>query len=496
MPIPTAALNISPKLDIQNLTNQFNNQLKSSTQQNLVAEAFKAGANSNNLSNLLNKGLGSILKTGTAEGNLISNIAGSFKPSGLNIASLGLGAVGMGLDAFGVKKQDSETKTLFDKALGFTKYIPGVGGVIGGALDLLNQYGGKTSNKQGTDASFDTGAYSLQTNLTGKYGANKKHSFADTVKGWFGKSNVTKANEKTQRAEHVNLLAGNAAYGNNINNLAAANSMQDVLAKNQQALMGGVNLNILAAKKGAKINPAQLRTLVKKAKRGAKLQKVSFEDWYNTVPKDRNDTTSYNLRRAYELAPREELEKWRTATPEQLKDTTYHLKTFYWNDAGIGEFVKSKKHDTIQKEIDWYYSDKAKDFRNKYTLFDDDSDYYQYRPIEKFGEGGKMNVIPEGALHARKHNLPEEIAEKVTNKGIPVITLEEGGDIKQHAEIEVNEIIFNKETTDKLEDFFKKFNETEDKKDKDLIAVEAGKFLAFEILENTDDKTGLIETIE
>ena len=126
------------------------------------------------------------------------------------------------------------------------------------------------------------------------------------------------------------------------------------------------------------------------------------------------------------------------------------------------------------------------------VIFEQGSDY----DIDKFQDGGKMNVIPEGALHARKHNLPEEIAEKVTNKGIPVITLEEGGDIKQHAEIEVNEIIFNKETTDKLEDFFKKFNEAEDKKDKDLIAIEAGKFLASEILENTEDNTGLIETIE
>ena len=45
-------------------------------------------------------------------------------------------------------------------------------------------------------------------------------------------------------------------------------------------------------------------------------------------------------------------------------------------------------------------------------------------------------------------------------------------------------------------EFTKKFNETEDKKDKDLIAIEAGKFLVSEILENTEDNTGLIETVE
>ena len=31
--------------------------------------------------------------------------------------------------------------------------------------------------------------------------------------------------------------------------------------------------------------------------------KLPYEDWYKTAPADRNDTTSYNLKRAYELAP-------------------------------------------------------------------------------------------------------------------------------------------------------------------------------------------------
>ena len=364
-------------------------------------------------------------------------------------------------------------------------YLMAGAGVLKG-LDYLNRYAGKTTDKQGT-IGIDTGAY---TNLINSK-ANRKQTLL-----FSGKNRMNKLNSLTQSYDRQNLLAANANYAEQQNSLAAVNTAQDIASKNQQALFGGVNTRMLVAKKGAKINPAQLRNLVKKAQRGTKLQKISFEDWYNTVPKDRNDTTSYNLRRAYELAPRKELERWRTATPEQLKDTTYHLKTFYWNDAGIGEFVKSKNHPTVKEEINFYNSDKAKDFRAKYKLFDDGSDYYQYVPIGKFQEGGKMNVIPEGALHARKHNLPEAIAEKVTNKGIPVITLEEGGDIKQHAEIEVNEIIFNKETTDKLEDFFKKFNEAEDKKDKDLIAIEAGKFLASEILENTEDNTNLIKTIE
>lgn len=116
--------------------------------------------------------------------------------------------------------------------------------------------------------------------------------------------------------------------------------------------------------------------------------------------------------------------------------------------------------------------------------------------ITKFENGGKFNLIPEGALHARKHNLPEEIAEKVTDKGIPVISYDNGGEIKQHAEIELNEIIFNIETTRTIEDYFKQYNNSESESEKNRIATECGKFLTSEILENTDDRTGLLNTVE
>jgi hypothetical protein len=36
-----------------------------------------------------------------------------------------------------------------------------------------------------------------------------------------------------------------------------------------------------------------------------------------------------------------------------------------------------------------------------------------------------MNVIPEGSLHARLHHM--ENAEGLTKKGIPVVTIAEGG---------------------------------------------------------------------
>ena len=98
-----------------------------------------------------------------------------------------------------------------------------------------------------------------------------------------------------------------------------------------------------------------------------------------------------------------------------------------------------------------------------------------------FQEGGQMNVIPEGSLHARLHHM--EDSEHITKKGIPVVDLNG----KQQAEIERNEIIFRKEVTSKLEELAKDGS--------DEAAIEAGKLLATEIIENTDDRTGLIEEV-
>ena len=108
---------------------------------------------------------------------------------------------------------------------------------------------------------------------------------------------------------------------------------------------------------------------------------------------------------------------------------------------------------------------------------------------EKFEQGGQFNVIPDGALHARKNNLTDihkDLA-AVTSKGIPVIS-SEGGKIVQHAEIEKNEIILTLEVTKKLEELMKK--------DNDESAIEAGKLLVYEILHNTVDNTGLIKETE
>ena len=108
--------------------------------------------------------------------------------------------------------------------------------------------------------------------------------------------------------------------------------------------------------------------------------------------------------------------------------------------------------------------------------------------IPEIEETAQKNVIPEGALHKNKHHM--EHAEGLTKKGIPVID-DEG---EQQAEIEHSEIIFTLEVTKKLEEYYETFYSDESSnKEKEQAALEAGQLLVYQILENTEDRTGLIE---
>ena len=106
--------------------------------------------------------------------------------------------------------------------------------------------------------------------------------------------------------------------------------------------------------------------------------------------------------------------------------------------------------------------------------------------FNKFQKGGTINVIPEGALHARKHNMEMD---GITKKGIPVVD-KEG---EQQAEIERNEVILRLEVTQKLEELSKiYYSEESSEEEKEQAALDAGKLLSDEILYNTQDNTGLL----
>lgn len=103
--------------------------------------------------------------------------------------------------------------------------------------------------------------------------------------------------------------------------------------------------------------------------------------------------------------------------------------------------------------------------------------------IDKFAKGGSFNIIPEGALHARKHNI-DDTDLNITQKGIPVLSIDNN---EQQAEIEHSEIIFRIEVTEKIEELLKE--------NTDESAIKAGELLVKEILYNTDDRTDLIDQV-
>ena len=173
---------------------------------------------------------------------------------------------------------------------------------------------------------------------------------------------------------------------------------------------------------------------------GGPLKKGKYEDWYKTVPADRNDTTSYNLKRAYELAPYDELEAWRTSSIKDLEEGKNHLKSVYLNpNTGVYEFMKSKNHPTLHFETDWYNSNdpEAVKFRKDYDL-DMSGDYYKYVPKKKAFGGDLLThgadfangqiIVGNGGTH--EENPIEGVPMGIDSKGVPNL-------------VEQGEVIFN-----------------------------------------------------
>lgn len=416
------------------------------------------------------------------------------------------------------------------------------GMVAGAALMGFDKTGGFTDASQGLGKKDDTLNAIASLAIPGAGWFTKKtidYKVSDTLKqsgasygGTLDKANTAAKNAGAKilfgKSKANRMIANAKLADTKVNNIMDENNLAMEASNNpliglgtQMQLNGGYQQNtVRAGKSGLKMDREFAKRVIKlsngKKSKAKKIQeevrmeevagfqkggsidgmtgaapKITFESWYNMIPEDRRDTTSYNLRRAFELAPREELEAWRTSSVSDLKAGKNHLSSVYLDPkTGVYEFMKAKDHPTLKYELDWYNSNdpEAIQFRNSYDL-DKSGDYYRYVP-KKFKNGGAVNVIPDGALHAHKHHLEDVDGkfEEVTTKGIPVITEEKGGDIKQHAEVEREEIIFNLDVTKQLEKLMQDGS--------DEAAIEAGKLLVHEILENTVDNTGLLKTVE
>ena len=119
-----------------------------------------------------------------------------------------------------------------------------------------------------------------------------------------------------------------------------------------------------------------------------KAQDGTFEGFWNTLPQNQQDSTDFNVRRYWELngKPVNFKEAIKRGMYKKEKDG-YHANSIAFNEeTGEYEFMKSPNHPTIQYELNWFNSNKANKFRNKYQL-DSTSIPWKYVPKGQDGIG-------------------------------------------------------------------------------------------------------------
>lgn len=352
-------------------------------------------------------------------------------------------------------------------------------------VGLINAIGAKKSDAFAKDEeTFNQldGAYA------GTEGAvDNAASKAGKKYGLFSRRQRNKANREIAEARRQQNIATNIADQAKTS-FQAQQSMTDMYANSSEfQSQGGWNNRMAVGQKGMKLFDKNYIKHIKEVVSKHK-SKPTYEEWVKTVPESRLNN-NYDLRKAFEVIPFEQLEAWRKASDEELDSGEFHLNSIYELPNGDFEFLKLGKeteNPEVTLETTTYHSGDNGLKTTHDLIFEGDRYYYRRKKgSPKFKDGGKVNVIPEGALHARLHHMD---LDNITKKGIPVVVQKEGGEVEQQAEVERNEIIFSLSVTQKLEELCKDGS--------DEAAIEAGKILVKEILENTVDNTGLLNEIE
>lgn len=455
----------------------------------------------------------------------ISDAAMSLGPVGMLAGGIMKGGalLGKGLNALG-GGTDGMTST--DAILGssFLSLTP---------LGLVNGFGGKKADTITKDneafaqvGSSYTGSESSVNDALQKSG--KKY-------GLFSSGARKRANKEIAEAKRQQSIISDISQ--DIQDRAAIRTAMAAINGNRRGfhMQGGYDqAAIRVGRQGMPIELLEKAITIIKAQQGTKTLDP-FQVYLQSLPENQRDSTNYRVKDYWEYNGRpkdfeEAKRKGMFVEQEDFDDTgkslgkSWHGFTVAENpNTGELEFMKSSSHPTIQKELDWYNSDDGADFRSQYELVKTEP-YYKYvkrkTPIKQetpqhknggsiielisettislvdplnvpeFQNGGSINVIPDGALHARKHNMN---LDGITEKGIPVVSEKDNGKIEQQAEIEKEEVIFRLEVTQKLEELEKKYySEEASQKEKDEYALEAGKLITEELLHNTKDNAGLL----
>ena len=415
-------------------------QVASSFTKPFVDSALKSG-----LQGFTKSGISGLAKNG------LSNVKGMF--SGVGGASFGMGLAGAALSAIaGPKREYAGEKgsltqgldTAYDAIATGVQVIPGVGQIIGGAMALgkgvgsvLNKLGGGTDAMTNTDAILGSSFLNLTPIgiINGFGGKTSKTMGGKDFMTQNQLNNVWSGYNGTRAQYDTALTKENKKYGLFSSGARKrANKLIDKANMDRESLLDMNRMTELGDIKGN--NMAGINT--------------------TQYAQDLQGGPNFNNLRVGRIG-------LKLPNKRELLQVRYLASKVNTRIQNITEFVpveqeipEHKEGGIIAANLDWKFD------------------------IQKFQKGGSVNIIPEGALHARKHNMD---IDNVTKKGIPVV--DNNG--QQQAEIEKNEIIFRKEVTDKLEQLAKDGSEQ--------AAIEAGELLVKEIFENTDDKTGLIEEV-
>lgn len=484
-----------------------------------------------------------------AIGGAVADLASSFLPEKTEYAG----------DKGGIiQTMDTVYDGISDAAMSFGPIGMMVGGIMkGGKLlgGVMNSVGGGTDGMTTTDAILGS-SFLNPIGLINGFGGQKAQtitkdelafeqvgaSYTGTGRsvddalqksgkkyGLFSSGARKEANEEILEARRQQNIMSDIA-SNATDRFSLRNSMAAINENRRKFHMqGGYDQSaIRVGRHGMIIQDLHRARRITNSLKYQKGGKVSdpFQAYLQTLPENQRDDSNFRVRDYWEFngRPKDFDEAIFRGMFTQSEDG-WHANSVAENpQTGEIEFMKSPSHPSIQKELDWYESDDATEFRGQYELqktkpyfkyvkrkgtdisqsfkeggsltksdwlveIDINNLSIEFRGIDieeveldgvlpEFKEGGKFNLIPEGALHARKHNMG---IDGITPKGIPVVSHSEGGEIEQQAEIEREEIIFRLEVTKKLEELAKD--------ESDEAAIEAGKLLVEEILYNTIDNT-------
>lgn len=484
-----------------------------------------------------------------AIGGAVADLASSFLPEKTEYAG----------DKGGIiQTMDTVYDGISDAAMSFGPIGMMVGGIMkGGKLlgGVMNSVGGGTDGMTTTDAILGS-SFLNPIGLINGFGGQKAQtitkdelafeqvgaSYTGTGRsvddalqksgkkyGLFSSGARKEANEEILEARRQQNIMSDIA-SNATDRFSLRNSMAAINENRRKFHMqGGYDQSaIRVGRHGMIIQDLHRARRITNSLKYQKGGKVSdpFQAYLQTLPENQRDDSNFRVRDYWEFngRPKDFDEAIFRGMFTQFEDG-WHANSVAENpQTGEIEFMKSPSHPSIQKELDWYESDDATEFRGQYELqktkpyfkyvkrkgtdisqsfkeggsltksdwlveIDINNLSIEFRGIDieeveldgvlpEFKEGGKFNLIPEGALHARKHNMG---IDGITPKGIPVVSHSEGGEIEQQAEIEREEIIFRLEVTKKLEELAKD--------ESDEAAIEAGKLLVEEILYNTIDNT-------